>query len=184
MNALLEQLRAFLRSRTPNERWMIGFAVWAVLILFFYVSAARPLQARLAIREAELTKLEAGVTRSIQLARGVQQLQVSVGEVEERIAPGQKTNLFTLLETIATEAQVKDALDSIKPKQPSGNERYPETRVEVMLKGATLEQTVQLLYRIETAPVHLIMRSLRIKTRPDGSGRLDVNLSVSSFERA
>jgi hypothetical protein len=53
-----------------------------------------------------------------------------------------------------------------------------------MLKGATLEQTVQLLYRIETAPVHLIMRSLRIKTRPDGSGRLDVNLSVSSFERA
>jgi hypothetical protein len=85
---------------------------------------------------------------------------------------------------MAEQAQVKDALDSIKPKKPSGNERYPETRVEVQLKGATLKQTVQLLYRIETAPVPLIVRSLRIKNRPDGSGRLDVSLSVSSFERA
>ena len=79
---------------------------------------------------------------------------------------------------------VKDRLESIKPKQPSGNERYPETRVEVKLKGATLEQTVQLLYRIETAPAHLIVRSLRIKSRPDGTNLLDVSLSVSSFEQA
>ena len=158
--------------------------MWATLITIVYVVVARPLQTRLTLREAELAQLEAGVTRSVQLARGVQQLQVAVGEVEKRITPGRKTNLLTLLETMAEQAKVKDALDSIKPKQPSGNERYPETRVEVKLKGATLEQMVQLLYRIEGAPVPLIVRSLRIKTRPDGSGRLDVSLSVSSFERA
>jgi hypothetical protein len=56
--------------------------------------------------------------------------------------------------------------------------------VELVLKGATLEQTMQLLYRIDTAPAHLIIRSLRIKSRPDGSNLLDVSISVSSFERA
>jgi type II secretory pathway component PulM len=184
MNQLLEQIRAFLRQRTPNERWMLGLGLWVLALSLVYVSVGRPLQTRLSVREAELEQLEAGVKRAAHLAGGVQPLQAALRKVEGRIAPGQKINLFTLLEAIAEQAQVKDSLDSIKPKQPSGNERYPETRVEVALKSATLEQIVQLLYRIETAPAHLIVRSIRIKARPDGSGRLDVSLSVSSFERA
>jgi type II secretory pathway component PulM len=184
MNQLIEQIRTFLRQRTPNERWLLGLAVWVVVLTLVYVSIARPLGERLTVRETQLEQLEAGVKRAVHLAGGVQQLQISLRAVETRISPDQKTNLFTLLEAIAEQAQVKDSLDSIKPKQPSGNEKYPETRVEVSLKSATLEQIVQLLYRIETAPVHLIVRSIRIKARPDGSGRLDVSLSVSSFERA
>jgi hypothetical protein len=80
---------------------------------------------------------------------------------------------------------LKDQLDSIKPKQPSGNPAFPETRVEVSLSGATLEQLIQLLYRIETAPLHLIVRSLRIKAQGGkDSTLLDVRFAVSSFERA
>ena len=84
----------------------------------------------------------------------------------------------------AGDAGIQDQLESIKPKQPSGNARYPETRVEVSLKGATLKQMVQYLYAIESAPVLLIIRSLRVKAREDDSGLIDVSFSVSSFERA
>jgi hypothetical protein len=56
--------------------------------------------------------------------------------------------------------------------------------VEVALSGATLEQLTQLLHQIETAPLHLIIRSLRIKAQGGkDSTLLDVRFSVSSFER-
>ena len=54
------------------------------------------------------------------------------------------------------------------------------------LKGASLEQTVEFLRKIETSSSHLIVRSLKIRARGDGAsgGVLDVSFSVSSFERA
>ena len=54
----------------------------------------------------------------------------------------------------------------------------------VVLKGTTLEQVVRLLHKIESARLHLIVRSLRITTRGKKSQVLDVSFSVSSFERA
>ena len=101
-----------------------------------------------------------------------------------RVEPGAKTNLFTLLEALAAQSGVKDQLDSMKPKQTSGNAAYPETRVEVSLKGVTLAQTVEFIYKIENAPSHLIIRSIRLKVRARDSQLLDVSFSVSSFERA
>jgi hypothetical protein len=90
-----------------------------------------------------------------------------------------------LLEKLAEEAGLgAEQIDSVTPKPPSGNERYPETRVEVKLKGATLKQVVRLLHEIETARLYLIVRSLRITTRGKEKQVLDVSFSVSSFERA
>ena len=79
---------------------------------------------------------------------------------------------------------VHEQIDSVTPKPPSSNNRYPETRVEVRLKGTTLRQLVQLLHKIETGRLYLIVRSLRILTRGQEQQVLDVSFSVSSFERA
>jgi hypothetical protein len=184
MKSLLERLGAFLRSRTGREQWVLGLAGLAFALTILHIAVLRPLRAGVAGREAEVARLLVDVQKAVRLARGVQQLDASVRQVDARITTSAKTNLFTLLESLAQQAQVKDRLESIKPKQASGNALYPETRVEVTLKGATDLQTVELLYRIETAPAHLIIRSLRIKSRPDGSNLLDVSMLVSSFERA
>ena len=48
--------------------------------------------------------------------------QVEGVETRLGIRPGERTNLFTLIETLAGHAQVKEQLKSIKPKPPSGNE--------------------------------------------------------------
>jgi Tfp pilus assembly protein PilO len=184
MNKLLELARQYLRSRTPRERYALGLVVTVLVLGLVYFGIAEPLRARLNAREREVTKLQEEKAEALERVQGVAPLRATLKAVEARITPGKQTNLFTVLETIASQANVKQNLDSIKPTQAAGNEQYPETRVEVSLKGATLEQTVQLLYRIETAPMHLIVRSIRIKSRPDSTGKLDVTLSVSSFERA
>jgi len=107
--------------------------------------------------------------------------------VEGRIQPGAQTNLIALLSTLAADARIsQEQLESIEPKQPSANKEYPETRAEVRLKGTSLEQMVAFLQKIETSSSHLIVRSLKIRSRGDGPNGpvLDVSFSVSSFERA
>lgn len=183
MSALLERALAYLRSRSPRERWALAAAALVVLVLILHTALIRPLQADIGEAEARIADLEGKLLRATRMAGDLRRLQGALSPVEERIEPGARTNLFTLLENLAEQAQIKDQLESIKPKQASTNARYPETRVEVSLKGASLAQTVNFLYLIETAPMHLIVRSIRLKSR--GAERLlDVSFSVSSFERA
>ena len=183
MNELFERLTGWMDSRSPRERWLVVLVLCVAGALLVQLVIVSPLRAQLQRVERRNESLETQVMASERMAREIRVLQSDLESVEARIKPGEKTNLFTLLERLAAEASIKDQLESIKPKQPSGNQRYPETRVEVSLKGATLKQTVQFLHKIESAPVLLIMRSLRVKSRND-SPLLDVSFSVSSFERA
>jgi Tfp pilus assembly protein PilO len=184
VNELLAQLRALVEKRSPRERWLAVLAACVALALALQAFVAGPLRDRLARTHSEIERLESDLQISARMSREIRRLRSDLSLVEARIKPGETTNLFTLLESLAGEAQIRDQLESIKPKQPSGNDRYPETRVEVSLKGATLKQTVQFLHKIESAPMLLIIRSLRIKSREDQSQLLDVSFSVSSFKQA
>lgn len=183
MNELIERARTLLQSRSPRERWLLVLVLAVLGLAAVHSWAITPLQGRLETARVESERLESELVRAQRMAEEVRRLRAELARVESQIEPGERTNLFTLLERLANEAQVRDRLESIKPKQPSSNSRYPETRVEVQLKGATLAQLVSLLHRIDTAPAALIVRSLRVKSREDDSGLLDVSFSVSSFER-
>jgi hypothetical protein len=184
MNQLLAPLRLLLQERSPRERLLIVLGACALLLIGLDAWVLSPLQARGEQLRAQTQQLETDLLRAGRVAREVRVLEAQVAAVESRIRTGEKTNLFTLLESLAARSGVKDQLESIKPKQPSGNQRYPETRVEVSLKGATLTQTVRFLFEIESAPMHLIVRSLRIKSRGGEDNLLEVSFSVSSFTRA
>ncbi len=187
MNGLLAPIRAYLAGRSTRERWFLVAAACAIALMLVYVVAISPLTASANATLARTTELEGQVTRAISLASEMRGLQGELAEVEAGIQPGAKTNLIAVLSTLAGEAQIsQEQLESIEPKQPSANAQYPETRAEVRLKGASLEQAVGFLYRIETSKSHLIVRSLKIRTRGDANGNpvLDISFSVSSFERA
>jgi hypothetical protein len=184
VTALWPQVLAFLRGRSQREQWLLIVAAVVIAVMIVNAALVQPLRADIQRRDGEIELLQTQLLRATRMAADVRRLQGELAAVEERIEPGAKTNLFTLLESLAGQSAVKDQLESIKPKQASGNDRYPETRVEVQLKGATLAQTVSYLYRIETAPMPLIIRSIRIKARGGEEKVLDVSFSVSSFERS
>ncbi|HTO53442.1 MAG TPA: type II secretion system protein GspM [Myxococcota bacterium] len=187
MNALLAAVRRYLAERSPRERWLLVAGGCVAALLFVYEVFVSPLSARAAATNARTTELDGQVTRALQLAAEMRGLQGELADVESRIQPGAKTNLIAVLSTLAQDAKIsQEQLESIEPKQPSSNAQYPETRAEVRLKGASLEQAVDFLYRIETSSSHLIVRSLKMRTRGDAAGNpvLDVSFSVSSFERA
>jgi type II secretory pathway component PulM len=183
VNELWDRASAWLRSRSPREQWLIGGAVTLVFLVVVHVSIAQPLRANVREADARIAALETQLTRATRMAADVRRLRGGLAAAEARIQPGASANLFSLLESLAAQASIKDRLESIKPKQGTSNERYPETRVEVSLKGATLAQTVQFLHQIENAPMHLIVHSIRIKSRGGADNLLDVSFAVSSYEK-
>jgi hypothetical protein len=172
-----------LEGRSARERWfLVGIgAIGAALLVQAVV--VTPLKAATEEAVAEAEKLEQGLQRAARLAPEIRRLRQEIAAVDKRIQPGAQTNLLQLLEQIAEAAQMRDRLESVKPKRASGNDQYPESRADVQLRGATLPQLVQFLYRIQTADLYLIVRSLSIKSRNDDTQLLDVSFSVSSFQR-
>ncbi len=186
MNDWIAQLRKLVDERTPRERWMLVAAAAVVVFLITQLAVVNPLQERAERARVRTTQLDGQILQARRAAAEIRRLQGGVEAVQARIQTSEKTDLLALLERLAARAAVKDRIESMKPTPVSGNEEFPETRVQVSLRGATLEQTVRFLHSIEAADAHLIMRSLQIRrSRGRGdTGVLDVTFSVSSFERA
>jgi type II secretory pathway component PulM len=172
-----------LEGRSARERWLLVGIAGFLATMLVQAAVVSPLKARTEAAKTEADRLETGLQRAARLAPEIRRLQQEIAQVESKIQPGAQTNLLQLLEQIAEAAQMRDRLESVKPKRASGNDQYPESRAEVQLRGATLPQLVQFLYRIQTADLYLIVRSLSIKSRNDDTQLLDVSFSVSSFQR-
>ncbi|MCP4007373.1 MAG: hypothetical protein GY725_24590 [bacterium] len=187
MNALLDQIRAYWQERSARERWLVVLGGCVIALVLVQTTVIGQIDASALRAEQEASQLEDDRIRATRLATDIRAVQGGLRAVEARIRPGEKTNLLALLERLATTVQIsKDQLESIKPRQPGRNQKYPETGVDVRLRGVTLDQTTRFLHKIETSESHMIIRSLGIRSRANDkspSPLLDVKFSVSSFEK-
>ncbi len=184
MSSFLAPLRTYLAGLSPRESWLLILGACLLSAIVFDLFLIRPIGARAELALAKTAQLERDAARALRIAGEVRLLQGELASVERRIRQGERTNLLSELEKLAADAAIREGqLESIKERGASANPRYPETRVEVSLRGTTLQQAVNYLYRIETAPILLIVRSLRVKARGGEDQLVDVQFSVSTFER-
>ncbi len=177
---LLGRLRTKLQALTLRERLLIAaVGMLAALSVFYFalvapvIGASRDAYARVAAAEQELEvtrRLRGEYLRSSQALAGI----------EQRIQQGPSSNLLTTLESLARNSSVK--VESMEPQTAGSSDRYRETRVQLVLKGVTLSQTVSYLQQIEGSQQPLSIRNLRLRTRTDNPELLDVTFTVSSFE--
>ena len=170
------------RKRNAREQALLAGAAFAAALVLLQLAVVNPLRARLEETREQAERASRDLEQVVVLAPELQRIQLQLAAVEQRIQPGAQTNLLQLLGQLAQDANVK--VESIRQKAGSRNDRFPETRAEVELRGATLAQAVQFLYKIETAPLYLIVRSLSIRASGGTEQLLDVTFSVSSFQRA
>jgi type II secretory pathway component PulM len=178
-------VQKYLDQRSARERWLIVASVGAVVVFGVHSLVLAPLAGRQNAAFLRREQLDSDLVQARRLAAEIRRLQGGVTAVEAQLAAGNRTDLAALIEQVAGRVSIRqDQLESVKPTPVSGNSRYPETRVQVTLRSATMAQTVRFLHAIETAPeTRLILRSLQIrKGRNAGdTSTLDVTLSVSSF---
>ena len=187
MNRWLELVQQYLDARSAREKWLIVASAGAIVFFAVQAFVLAPLAGRQDAALVRREQLDSDLVRARRLAAEIRRIQGGVSAVEAQLAAGNGPDLGALIEQLAGTASIRqDQLESVKPTPVTGNSKYPENRVQVTLRSATMAQTVRFLHAIETSDARLILRSLQIrKGRSTGdTSTLDVTLSVSSFQKS
>jgi type II secretory pathway component PulM len=182
VSSWIARLRSAFEGLAPRERWLVLAAAATLCLALLVIGVVNPLIAAGNRALLRVTNAEDQLLAVDQLRRQYQDVNTRLSGVEDRIREGPKGEIFTTLEKFARDSTVK--IDSMEPRTSPASEAYSETKVQVVLKGVTLAQLVNYLYRIEASEQVLSVKSLRIRTRQDRPEMLDVTFTVSSFEPA
>lgn len=181
LRELLDRALAWFDGLAPRERWLVGTAAGLGAVALLYVGVALPLGSAQSAARQRANSAEQQLVVMQRMRRDFDQLRARLASVEERVQKGQRGNLRTTLESLASKTGV--AIQSMEPQATPQHPRYRETTVELGLEGVSLEQAVKYLNEIETHPGQaLSVKSLRLRKRPDKSELLDVSFSISAFE--
>jgi type II secretory pathway component PulM len=180
VKSLWDRLRVAFDDLSQRERILVsvvGALLVVVAVYFGVIQAALGMRSR---AESRLAQAEQQIAAMARLRQEYDDINARLTAVEQRIQSGTRGNLRTTLESLAQASRVK--VESMEPQATPSNDRYRETKVEVQLKEVTLEQTVSYLHQIESSEQVLSVKTLRMRTRNDRPGLLDVTFTVSSFE--
>jgi type II secretory pathway component PulM len=189
MSELLGRIQILWDGLSPRERVLVAIAGGALTLLILVLGIVMPVMGATENATLNAENAQRQLVMMHRMRRDWDGLHGRLGAVETRIqASRDGQNLLTLLESLAGRAGVKP--NSMEKRQSGESERYEETKVEVSLKGVTLEQAVNYLASIENERQPLSVKSLRIKRRPGRSGKgkdkgvdlIDVTFSVSAFK--
>jgi type II secretory pathway component PulM len=189
MSELFGRVQVLWAGLAPRERILVAIAAGSTALLALLFGIVMPVMA--ATENAALTagNAERQLVMMQRMRRDWDGLHIRLSSVEDQIeSKSDQQNLLTLLESLATKAGVKPT--AMEKRQSGESEQYEETKVEVHLKGISLQQAVQYLASIETAAQPLSIKSLRIKRRPGRATAaknkpaelIDVTFSVSAFK--
>jgi type II secretory pathway component PulM len=177
---LRKQLRTFIRGLQPRERLIVGIAASLSCFVLAYTVVFIPMKHSMAWSQERAERGEQALQSADRLLKKYDMVYADLGAVEEAIQGSARGNLLTTLENLSKSSAI--SVHSMKPQAGAKDGAYTETRVKVDLKSITLSQLIQYLHEIESAPQHISIKSLSIRTLSKSPGKLDASFSVSSFE--
>jgi general secretion pathway protein M len=161
---------------SPRERWFAAAAgvvlAGTVLILFVIaplVGMRGRLQTRVTTKERELTEVTTLASTYEQLRREL-----------ERVGPANASTLspFAFLEGLTTSALGREKLAAINPIEHEERGGGTQETIELKLNGVSLQELVDLLYKIDVSGTAMRCATLAIKKRYRDPYTFDVTLTA------
>ncbi len=177
----IDGLRDRFERLTPRERTMVSalgltFLVTVTLMVTFLVSDA------IAGRE-ERNQAMRQALRDLDTHRETYLKAKAKADLLEGKLSKSGTQLQGYLEAAAKETGVQIPDSSEKPPLPAGKS-FIERSVDLRLTKVTLDALAKFMKKVETGTSLVAVTSLNIRTRDDKHVELDVEMSVSTYERA
>lgn len=126
--------------------------------------------------------------RQLAQVRDLQQeyrgLERRIARAEQGLARSGEQSALALLENIAARIDSRDKLNYIRPQPPQSQGAYRIENLDIKFEKLSLEQAVNLLWRVETAETRMQVRNLRLRQRFDDTSLLDVTMTVAVFRRS
>lgn len=178
LRQLRAQLESFLARLSQRERVMVSAAAAAVvLFVVFLVSTgvSRAIRAR-ENRIGSKTEMMAQIGK---LTRGYRQAQAERLSLETRLK-GPPIQLMSFVSQTGAQSGVE--VNDLRPGNPTTADGLTEESVEVNLVRIDLPRLARLVEALERGPGVVKVRKLRIATRNDDQGLVDVTLQVSAWQ--
>ena len=174
LNALAEQYH-HLDSKT-RLRLGIGIAIFLFLAILFSTANDRigRLKKKLAAREADIAEMLVLKQRYLE-ANAVSQ------KFANRLTASRPDDTPA---RIIEEIGIKGKGSQIKPIKGEERGGYLEDAAEVKMDGLTLNEAVNLIFRLEKGARPVVIKKALLKTRFDDPSKLDLTLTVALLKAA
>lgn len=171
------------RRLSSRERTMVGLAAGAVTVILLYVLVWQPIEdarlqllRRIQVKKRDLVELQQMRETYLDLANQFELRQ----HIIEKADP--KFSLFPHIEATVSQVLGRDKIASMNPQNKDLGGSYREESVEVKLNGISLQQLVDLMYRIEKGNQPLRLTRLTLKQRSKDQQTFDVVATVAMLK--
>jgi type II secretory pathway component PulM len=180
LNDRMMALRDKWERLSQRERTMVGamgvtFVVMVTLIVGFLITdGLSSMEERNSDMRQALRDLDTQRDSYLRLKAKTAQMETRLGS--------QPVQLQGYVENAAKDAGVEISDSTDRPAAAAGK-KFIERTVDLHLKPVTLDQLTKFMKAIETGRSLVVVTSLTVRTRDDKHQQLDVDMSVSTYER-
>ena len=177
VNAIADRLRGLLGGLTPRDRRTLLFGVSVVFLVgaWFTIGSMQK-----STRQLNLN-LAAAQGAQEQIDSMLQQFRSRVGEadaLEARLEAGKDFTPLTWLEKMGNEMSISANIRSMTERGVIETDYYRAQKINVLVDNINLQQTVELLHRLESAPQDVRFEEVRLKTDRKEKALLDVRIDL------
>jgi len=179
-NDRMQALRDKWERLSQRERTMVGamgvtFVLMLTLIVGFLITdGLSSMEERNADMRQALRDLDTQRDSYLRLKAKTAQMETRLGTTP--------VQLQGYVEQAAKEAGVEISDSSDRPAVSAGK-KFIERSVDLHLKPMTIDQLTKFMKAIETGRSLVVVTQLTVRTRDDHHQQLDVDMSVSTYER-
>ncbi len=170
-----------LMSFNPRQQIMAIGGVVLVLIILIMIPITCA-SSKLGKLQTQIESHEKNVSQVIQKVAEYQKTQAQFQKFQNKIRPKNQIQLTTKIETLATQSNIGQNIDSLKEVPGTPGEDFEEVVVSVRMTKLPLGQLSEFLYEIEQqADLPLSIKRLQIKPRFDNRQLFDAVFEVSTL---
>lgn len=180
-NDRMQELRDKWERLSQRERTMVGamgvtFIIMVTLIVGFLITdGLSTMEEHNADMRQALRDLDTQRDKYIQMRAKTAQMETRLGS--------QPVQLQGYVESAAKEAGVEISDSTDRPAAAAGK-KFIERTVDLHLKPMTIDQLTRFMKAIETGRSLVVVKELTVRTRDDKHEQLDIDMTVSTYERA
>jgi general secretion pathway protein M len=158
-------------------------AIFVILMMSFY-GIYQPYQ-------QALLKLDKKIAVKQRQIKEIRKLQIEYQSIQKQTDQAYKalTHTGSLSPLAKTESLIsniisRDKLNYIRPQSPQLRGNIRVDNLDIKLEKLSLEQTLQLLWQVESTPSQMQVKNFRIKQRFDNASQLDLTMTVSVYSKS
>lgn len=166
-----------------SREQLIALAAAGALLIFIVVVPISLASGKLSTMESAISSGREHINDVVREIGEYNKARSQLSAIESQLKSGFDTSISTTLENLASQAGMKDNVDSLKEKPLVPSDIFDEASVDVRISRVTLSQLVDFLYKIEGEKTRVLrIKQLQVKPRYDNKKLLDASFQVSTFK--